>query len=160
MGDRNPFKIKLVAATLFTALGTKSALANCGEVSITEMEWALSAVVTSVDKFLLETGYGCTLNAVPSSTTPAMASIAETGEPEILTELWTNSSPVYEELRSERKMVELGHVQADGGIEAWWTPADLAEAHQELKTLDGILANPHWSEGSSMIAPPFGRVIW
>ncbi len=67
----------LAAATLFTALGTTSALADCGQVSITEMEWALSAVVTSVDKFLLETSHRCTLNTVPSSTNPAMASIAK-----------------------------------------------------------------------------------
>ncbi len=106
------------------------------------MEWALSAVVTWVDKFLLETSSRCTLNTVPSSTNPAMASIAKTGEQGNLTELWTNSSPVYEELRSEGKLVELGHILADGGVEAWWIHAHLVEAHPESKTLDGILANP------------------
>lgn len=136
------FKRMLSAAAIMTGLGASGAMADCGEVSITEMDWASSAVVTSVAKFLLENGYGCTVKTVPSSTTPAMASIAETGEPDILTELWTNSSPIYEELRAKGKLVELGHVLSDGGIEAWWIPAYLAQAHPELKTLDGILANP------------------
>ncbi len=101
-GRPNDLQEKMLAAnTLYTALRTTPALAKCGEVSITEMDWVSSAVVTSVAKFLLETGYGSTVNMVPSSTTPAMASIAETGEPDILAELWTNSSPVYAELRRE-----------------------------------------------------------
>lgn len=135
-------KTLLAASALATGFSATTALADCGEVSITEMDWASSAVVTAVAKFLLENGYGCTVAAVPSSTTPAMASIAETGEPDILTELWTNSSPVYEELRADGKLVELANVLADGGVEAWWIPAYLAEEHPELTTVEGILANP------------------
>ena len=32
--------------------------ADCGEVTITEMNWASSAVLASVSKFLMESGYG------------------------------------------------------------------------------------------------------
>lgn len=134
---------KLTAIGFAAALGAAgTAQADCGEISITEMDWASSAVVTHVANFLMTNGYGCTVQLVPSSTTPAMASIAETGEPDILTELWTNSSPVYEELRAENKLVELTHVLSDGGVEAWWIPAYLAEEHPELTTIQGILANP------------------
>lgn len=136
-------KNKLTAVAFAAALGTAGAAhADCGEVSITEMDWASSAVVTHVANFIMTNGYGCTVQLVPSSTTPAMASIAETGEPDILTELWTNSSPVYEDLAAENKLVELTHVLSDGGVEAWWIPAYLAEKHPELTTIEGILANP------------------
>ncbi|WP_299597836.1 glycine betaine ABC transporter substrate-binding protein [uncultured Tateyamaria sp.] len=131
------------AATLM--LGTSAAsiaAAECGEVSITEMDWASAAVVTNVAKFLLEQGYGCSVTVVPTTTVPAMASVAETGEPDILTELWTSYTEVYEDLRGEGKLVELSKVLSDGGVEAWWIPDYLAEAHPELKTLDGIKANP------------------
>ncbi|KIC48377.1 glycine betaine ABC transporter substrate-binding protein [Tateyamaria sp. ANG-S1] len=131
------------AATLM--LGTSAAsiaAADCGEVSITEMDWASAAVVTNVAKFLLEQGYGCSVTVVPTTTVPAMASVAETGEPDILTELWTSYTEVYEELRSEGKLVEMSKVLSDGGVEAWWIPDYLAEAHPELKTLEGIKANP------------------
>ncbi|MEO0402138.1 MAG: glycine betaine ABC transporter substrate-binding protein [Pseudomonadota bacterium] len=131
------------AATLMAGTSAASiAAADCGEVSITEMDWASSAVVTYVSKFLLEQGYGCSVTTVPTTTVPAMASVAETGEPDILTELWTSYTEVYEELRGEGKLVELSKVLSDGGVEAWWIPDYLAEAHPELTTLDGIKANP------------------
>ena len=122
--------------------GATAASADCGEVSITEMDWASAAIVTSVAKFLMEQGYGCTVTTVPTTTVPAMTSLAETGEPDILTELWTSYTEVYEDLRSEGKIVELSKVLSDGGVEAWWVPAYLVEEHPELATLEGIKANP------------------
>lgn len=130
------------ASALALTLGATSAMADCGDVSITEMDWASSAVVTSVANFLMTQGYGCNVTIVPSSTVPALASLAETGEPDILTEVWANSTPSYEPLLAEGKLVELGNVLSDGGVEAWWIPQYLAEAHPELTTLEGIMANP------------------
>jgi glycine betaine/proline transport system substrate-binding protein len=130
------------SAFALAAAGATSAAAECGEVSITEMDWASSAVVTYVSKFLLEQGYGCTVTTVPTTTVPAMASVAETGEPDILTELWTSYTEVYEDLIAEGKLVELSKVLSDGGVEAWWIPTYLAEEHPELTTLEGIKANP------------------
>ena len=127
------------AATLAVTSGAATlAAADCGEVSITEMDWASAAVVTNVAKFLLEQGYGCTVAIVPTTTVPAMTSVAETGEPDILTELWTSYTDVYEVLRDEGKLVELSKVLSDGGIEAWWIPAYLAEEHPELTTLEAV----------------------
>jgi glycine betaine/proline transport system substrate-binding protein len=137
-------KNKLLAATIAagSAFGATSAFAECGQVSITEMDWASSAVVTSVASFLMTQGYGCEVQKVPSSTVPALTSLTETGEPDILTEVWANSTPVYEELLSEGKLVEVTHVLSDGGVEGWWIPKYLAEAHPELTTLEGVMANP------------------
>ncbi|WP_299283074.1 glycine betaine ABC transporter substrate-binding protein [uncultured Tateyamaria sp.] len=136
-------KKRVFASALVLSSGLASmAAADCGEVSITEMDWASAAVVTNVSKFLLEQGYGCSVSIVPTTTVPAMASVAETGEPDILTELWTSYTEVYEELRGEGKLVELSKVLSDGGVEAWWIPDYLAEAHPELTTLEGIKANP------------------
>ncbi|WP_299154860.1 glycine betaine ABC transporter substrate-binding protein [uncultured Tateyamaria sp.] len=136
-------KKRVFASALMLSGGLASmAAADCGEVSITEMDWASAAVVTNVSKFLLEQGYGCSVSIVPTTTVPAMASVAETGEPDILTELWTSYTEVYEELRGEGKLVELSKVLSDGGVEAWWIPDYLAEEHPELTTLEGIKANP------------------
>lgn len=124
-----------------------TASADCGSVSITEMDWASSAVVTAVADFLMTQGYGCDVTRVPSSTVPALTSLAETGEPDIVTETWVNSTPVYEELVSAGKIIELTEVLSDGGVEGWWIPAYLAEAHPELTTLEGIMANPELVDG-------------
>lgn len=130
----------------FAALGlsvcASVAQADCGEVSITEMDWASSAVVTNVAKFLMEQGYGCEVTVVPSTTVPAIASMAETGQPDIVTELWTSYTPVYFELKAAGKVEELSKVLSDGGVEGWWVPQYLVDEHPELATLEGIKANP------------------
>ena len=130
----------LALATL--GFSSNAAYAQCGKVSITEMDWGSAQVVTAVSKFLMTQGYGCEVQVVPSSTVPALTSLAETGEPDILTEVWANSTPSYEPMLAEGKLVELGHVLSDGGIEGWWIPAYLAESDPSLKTMEGILANP------------------
>ncbi|MEP1444437.1 MAG: ABC transporter substrate-binding protein [Hyphomicrobiales bacterium] len=129
-------------AMLMTSVSSTSAEAACGEVTITEMNWASSAVVTAVSKFIMEQGYGCSVTKVPSATLPAVTSVAETGKPDIVTELWINSAPVYKELEAEGKVVKLADVLSDGGVEAWFVPNYLIEKHPELATLEGILANP------------------
>lgn len=137
--------MKLKLFCMAVSLGAASATyasADCGNITITEMDWASSAVVTHVAKFLMEQGYGCSVTAIPSSTVPAIASLAETGQPDIVTELWTNSAPVYFELKEQGKVVDLAFVLSDGGVEAWWIPDYLAEAYPELTTLEGVKAHP------------------
>ena len=77
-------KIKYLGAASALALTftATSALADCGEVSITEMDWASASVVTSIANFLMTQGYGCDVTVVPTTTVPAITSVAETGEPD------------------------------------------------------------------------------
>ncbi|WP_298452447.1 ABC transporter substrate-binding protein [Marinobacter sediminicola] len=135
---------KLTSAALLCALSVPAmAQANCGEVSITEMNWASNTVVTNVAKFIMEQGYGCDVTVVPSDTVPAVTSVAENGEPDIVTELWLNSAgEAYLRLEEEGKIERLGKVLDPGGVEGWWIPTYLADAHPELKTIEGIMANP------------------
>lgn len=135
------FTLGLLGASAL-ALMPSTASAECGAVSITEMDWASSAVVTGVAKFLMEVGYGCTVTTVPSSTNPALLSVAETGEPDLVTEMWVNSAPAYAEMSESGAIVTLTDVLSDGGVEGWWIPTYLAEAHPELTTIEGIMANP------------------
>lgn len=133
---------KLVLAAAFAmALPAAASAADCGEVTISEMNWASSAVVTHVSKFLMEQGYGCKVKLVPTSTVPVLASIAETGKPDIVTELWINGAPAYNKLQDAGKIETLTDVLSDGGVEGWWIPTWLVDKHPELKTIDGVLKN-------------------
>ena len=118
------------------------AAAECGEVSVAEMNWASAQVITAVSKFLLEQGYGCKVKIVPSATVPAVTSMAENNEPDIVPEVWVNSAPLYPKLVEQGKVKTLTKVLSDGGEEGWWIPNYLAEKHPELKTIDGVLSNP------------------
>jgi glycine betaine/proline transport system substrate-binding protein len=135
---------KLLAGAALGAFALPAAAqAECGEVSITQMNWASAEVITTVSAFLMEQGYGCEVAVVPSDTVPAVTSVAENGEPDIVTELWLNSTgEVYQRLESEGKIERVAKVLEPGGVEGWWIPSYLAEEHPELKTIEGIMENP------------------
>mgnify|MGYP006273469725 FL=1 len=137
-------KTRLLAAAAAAALASPAAAQDgCGEVSITEMNWASAQIVTAVSKFIMEQGYGCTVSTVPSATVPAVTSLAENAEPDIVTELWLNSTgEVYARLEEEGKVEPVADILAPGGVEGWWIPSYLAEAHPELTTIEGVMANP------------------
>ena len=133
----------LAASALAAPMAAHAQSDACGEVSITEMNWASAQVVTSVASFIMEQGYGCNVSVVQSDTVPAVTSVAENGEPDIVTELWLNSTgDAYDQLKAQGKIVEAGPVLDPGGVEGWWVPTYLAEAHPEVKTIEGILENP------------------
>ena len=133
----------LIGAAFAASAMPVSASADCGDVSITEMNWGSAQIVTAVAAFIMEQGYGCSVAVVPSDTVPAVASVAENNEPDIVTELWLNSTgEVYSRMEDEGRIVRLGAVLDPGGVEGWWIPRYLAEAHPELTTIDGVMENP------------------
>ncbi|RMC35528.1 ABC transporter substrate-binding protein [Paracoccus alkanivorans] len=116
---------------------------QCGDVSIAQMNWAAAEITTEVAKFMLEQGYGCKVSLVKSDTIPAITSVAENGEPDVVTNLWLNSAgDAYKKLEDEGKMERLASVLDPGGIEGWWITTALAEEHPELTTIEGIMENP------------------
>ncbi len=133
----------LLACLVALTLGPTIAKADgCGDVSLMQADWGSAQIVTAVAKFLLEQGYGCDVTTVPLSTNPALVSVAETGEPDILTEIWTNGAPAYEGLVESGKIIPVTEVLSDGGVEGFFVPDYLLDAHPELATLEGIVANP------------------
>jgi len=118
---------------------------QCGKVSIAQMNWAAAEVTTNVAKFLLEQGYGCDVALVKSDTIPAITSVAENGQPDVITNLWLNSAgDAYKKLEDQGKIERVGKTLDPGGIEGWWIPTALAKEHPELKTIAGVLAHPDW----------------
>ena len=132
---------KIVLGVCSALLLLSPAYAKKCDVSITEMNWKSSQVVTEVAKFIMENGYGCKVTKVPSATVPAATSLAENNKPDIATEIWYNSAPVYGELVEAGKVKNAANVLSDGGVEGWWIPRYLAEKHPELTTIEGVMAN-------------------
>jgi glycine betaine/proline transport system substrate-binding protein len=72
-----------------------------------------------------------------------VTSVSENGEPDIVTELWLNSTgAAYERLEEQGRVERVNEVLEPGGVEGWWIPTYLAEEHPELTTIEGILENP------------------
>jgi len=138
------FKISMGLGCVFAAAITASAAQadDCSGVSLMQGDWGSAQIVTAVSKFLMEQGYGCDVTTVPLSTNPAMVSVSETGEPDILTEIWTNGAPAYQGLVDAGAIIPVTEVLSDGGVEGFFVPNYLLEEHPELATLEGIKANP------------------
>lgn len=119
-----------------------AAFADCGKVSLAEMNWASASIITKLTEFLMKEGYGCDVTLVPSATTTAITSLAENNEPDVVPELWINSAPLYAKLEAEGKVKKAADVFSDGGTENWFVPDYLVKEHPELATIDGVLANP------------------
>ena len=69
----------LVVAWVFPAAHA----AECGRVTIADMNWASAELAAYVDKFILENGYGCKVELVPGDTMPTTASMTEKAEPDV-----------------------------------------------------------------------------
>ncbi|MCC5984063.1 MAG: ABC transporter substrate-binding protein [Rhodobacteraceae bacterium] len=135
-------KRTLIATAVAGLALPTAALADCGRVSVAEMNWASGQIITRITEFLMTQGYGCEVTIVPSATTTAITSLAENNEPDVVPELWVNSAPAYFRLEAEGQLVKAADVFAEGGSEHWWVPDYLVEEHPELATIEGILANP------------------
>lgn len=116
---------------------------ECGTVQIASMNWQSAEVIAEIDKMILTEGYGCQAELVAGDTMPTFTSMNEKGEPDMAPELWVNA--VREPLDAavaEGGLIIAAEVLQDGGIEGWWIPKYLADAHPEIKTPADALAHP------------------
>ncbi|SMD14391.1 ABC transporter substrate-binding protein [Rhizobium sp. RU36D] len=138
---------KLIASTILAsglyAMAGSAQAADCGDVSIAEMNWASAGVAAYVDKIILESGYGCKVTVVTGDTMPTFASMNEKGEPDVAPEMWVNAvrTPLDTAI-SEGRLMQLAPLLSDGGVEGWWIPKFLADAHPDIKTVQQALEHP------------------
>ncbi len=132
---------KSISAGMLVAMSSTVSAHAC-EVSVGAMGWASGEAISAFVGFTLEQGYGCEVTIVPTDTVPAVTSLAENGKPDIVPEIWVNSATVYRELEEAGKVVSASNTFSNGGEEGWWISGDLADAHPELTSIEGILANP------------------
>ena len=82
-----------VAAGVLWLGASPGAFAACGAVTIASMNWASAELMASVDKIILDKGYGCDVSVVPGDTMPTFTSMNEKGRPDVAPELWINAVP-------------------------------------------------------------------
>lgn len=138
---------KLLAFAIFglciNAFTCTAEAAECGDVSIAEMNWASAGVAAQVDKIILQNGYDCNVTLVTGDTQPTFASMDEKSQPDVAPELWLNDvrAPL-EKAVNEGRLVIAAPLLTEGGVEGWWIPKFLADAHPEVKTVQDVLLHP------------------
>lgn len=116
---------------------------DCSDVTIAAMNWQSAEVLASLDKFILENGYGCTVSVISGDTVPTLTSMAERGQPDIAPEGWVDLVPeVINRGLSEKKLVAPGVALSDGAQQGWWIPKYVADAHPDIKTIADALKHP------------------
>jgi len=138
---------KLLASAIFAfgayALAGSAQAADCGSVSIAEMNWASAGVAAQVDKIILQNGYGCNVTLVTGDTQPTFTSMDEKGQPDVAPELWVNAvRTALDKAVSEGRLIVAAPLLSDGGVEGWWIPKFLADAHPDIKTVQDALKHP------------------
>ena len=124
-------------------LSTSANAADCGKITIADMNWASASFMAHVDKNIL-TAMGCEIEMVPGDTIPTWTSMNEKGEPDVAPELWVNT--VGADLLASAigaGRIHVGNEEPLLGIgEGWWiTPYTLA-ANPELTTVEAVIARP------------------
>ncbi len=120
-----------------------AATASCGKVTVANMNWQSAEVLAHIDNIILSKGYGCDVELIPGDTMPTLTAMMEKGKPDVAPEAWVNA--VREPLDAAVKEGRLHYgAQAlkDGGVEGWWIPKYVADAHPDIKTIDDALKHP------------------
>ncbi len=135
-------KSALAAAFALAVPGIAQAQ-ECGTVTVAAMNWPSAEVLSNVDQIILSEGYGCDVEIVAGDTMPTFTSMNEKGAPDIAPELWINSLKVpLGEAVGEGRLIIAAKSLSDGGVEGWWIPKYVADAHPEIKTVADALEHP------------------
>ena len=138
-------KWKIAALSLF--MGSTAQAAECGAVTIADMNWSSASFIANVDQFILNSGFDCEAELVPGDTMPTITSMVEKGQPDIAPEIWTNAAKeVIDNAVKDGTLVNTGYSLSDGGEEGFWVPAYLVDKYPELKTIEGVKKHPELFE--------------
>lgn len=139
--------MKHLAALACTSLAllamTGAARADCGSVTIASMNWQSAEVLASLDKFILNNGYGCKADIIVGDTVPTITSMIEKGQPDLAPEGWVDLLPdVVSRGIGEGKLVGAAYALSDNAVSGWWIPKYVADAHPDIKTIEDALKHP------------------
>lgn len=120
-----------------------AAAANCGRVTVANMNWQSAEVLANIDDIILSAGYGCEVELVPGDTMPTLTAMMEKGQPDVAPEAWVNAvrQPLDAAVK-EGKLHYGAQSLKDGGVEGWWIPKFVADANPDIKTIDDALKRP------------------
>ncbi|MGE7370894.1 glycine betaine ABC transporter substrate-binding protein [Neorhizobium sp. NPDC001467] len=125
------------------ALPSLAEAEECGDVAIAEMNWASAGIAAQVDKIILESGYGCSVQIVAGDTIPTFNAMNGQGQPDLAPEFWINSVRQPLDLAvQEGRLIQGAEILADGAVEGWWIPKFVADAHPDIKTVTDALKHP------------------
>ena len=143
--NKDIYMRKLISSSIILAcasLSMNASAAECGKVTIADMNWNSATLIANIDRFIIEHGFDCEAELVPGDTMPTGASMIEKGQPDIAPEFWSNSmKEALDKGVAEHRIRYAGKSLSYGGEEGFWVPAYMVEKDPTLATIAGIKAN-------------------
>ena len=100
------------------------------------MNWESNLVLVNVQRAILEKGFGCKTEVLPTETLPALAALSR-GDLDVNTEVWLNSvAEPWERAEKDGRVKRVGDVYMGG--EGWFIPKYTAERFPELKSASDL----------------------
>ena len=139
----SPRAILRLLTLLLPALAASGATQACGRLTLANMNWQSAELLAQVDRLILQAGYGCQVDLVPGDTVPTLTSMVAKGQPDVAPEAWINGvrEPIQKAVTAGRLHLA-GTALKDGGVEGWWIPKFLADAHPEIRSIADALKRP------------------
>ena len=137
----------LVLPLIYASFGllwvTTATAQTCGKVTIAEMKWGSAAIAASLDKIVLEAGFGCKVEIVPGDTMPTFEAMRAKSQPDIAPELWVTGLKLeLDKAISAGRVVKGAEILAEGAIEGWWIPKFIADANPDIRSVTDALKRP------------------
>jgi len=100
------------------------------------MNWESNLVLADVQRLIIEKGYGCQTDVLPTETLAALAAL-ERGDLDVNTEVWLNSvADPWKKAEASGKVKRIADLYMGG--EAWFIPRYTAERLPELKAASDL----------------------
>jgi len=157
------------ALALALCVGTAASQApaqttGCGNISISSASWQSAELLASLDKFILDNGYGCNSEIIIGDSMVLSTTMVERGTPELVPEGWFNQMPpITKQALESGDLIGAADVFESGAVHGLWIPKYTADAHPDIKTIDDALKHPELfpgSEDSSRGAVHNGPTSW
>ena len=127
--------------TLALALAATGGMAHAADAPACEvdrtvnfggMNWESNLILVNVQRAILEKGYGCKTEILPTETLPALAALSR-GDLDVNTEVWLNSvAEPWDRAEKEGRVKRVGDVYMGG--EGWFIPKYTADKFPDLKS--------------------------
>lgn len=116
----------------------------CGDqpITIARLAWPSAALLAEIHARVLEKAFGCSVQVLPGSMASATASMASTGQPAVIPELWVGRIPdVWNHAVNEQKLRQVSLTYPQRTFEGWFIPDYVAAANPGLKSVGDLKAN-------------------
>ena len=102
-------------------------------INFSGASWESNLVLTDIHRFIVEKGYGCQTDVLPTETLPGLAAL-ERGDLDVNSEVWPNNyGTIWNEAVERGKVISSGYLFS--GYEAWYIPKYTQERFPDLKSI-------------------------